>query len=220
MKRRLIAVASLSIGLTAVGCGGGGGQVPAASLNSRLLPASSVPGFGLERSLNWDDPINLVGEGLALPQITHPSAAVDEFRQAHLRGAAGEVLSNGAGPNSTEVRVGVAEFKSHADANRVRDWMHTEDLREPCFGQCIYTTNTVALSGMPGVRFVVQSTHLPPPRHIPPGAPKFTGGPANYLAEFTIGSYLYWAILQADAGSRASFVHGLQRYYAHAKQAS
>jgi hypothetical protein len=220
MKGRLLAVASLSIGLAAVGCGGGGGKVSATSLEPRLLPASSVPGFGLQRSLDWDDPVNLVGEGLALPQITHPSAAVEEFRQAHLRGAAGEVLSNGAASNATEVRVGVAEFNSATDANRVRDWMHTEDLREPCFGQCIYTTRPVALPGIPSARFVVQSTHLPPPRRIPPGAPKFTGGPANYLAEFTIGSYLYWAILQADAGAKANFERGLQRYYLHAKRAA
>lgn len=218
MKGPLLAIASLSIVLAAVGCGSGGGKVSAASLDSRLLPASSVPGFGLQRSLDWGDPVNLVGEGLALPQTTHPSAAVAEFEHAHLRGAAGEVLSNGAATDATEVRVGVAEFNSASDANRVRDWMHTEDLREPCFGQCIYTTRTVPVPGVPSARFVVQSTHLPPPRRIPRGAPRFNGGPANYLAEFTVGTYLYWAILQANAGSRANFERGLQRYYAHAKR--
>jgi hypothetical protein len=220
MKGQLFAVAGLSVGVALAGCGGGGAKVSSASLKSRLLPASAVPGFGLQRTLDWDDPVNLVGEGLALPQVTHPSAGVKEFTDAHLKGAAGEVLSNGSGLNATDVRVGVAQFKSAADATRVRDWMHNQDLREPCFSKCIFTTRSVALASVPGVRFVVQSAPAPRPRRIPPGAPRLTGGPANYLAEFTIGPYLYWALLQGDASAKAKFEGGLQVYYAHAKKAT
>jgi hypothetical protein len=222
MKGRLFAVGVLSIGLAATGCGGGGGgggTVSSSSLAKRLLPASAIPGFGLQRTLDWTDPVNLVGEGLFLPQSTHPSTAVKELTDAHLEGAAGEVLTNGSGPDATDVRVGVAQFKSASDANAVRDWMHTQDERQPCFSQCMFTTKTVALTGIPSGRFVVQSAHIPPPPHAPPGA-KIEASPATYLAEFTLGRYLYWTSLQADSRAKARFEKGLQLYYAHAKRAS
>jgi len=200
MKRQLLVGACLSAGFAATGCGGGGSKVSSASLRGRLLPVASAPGFGLQRTLDWSDPVNLVGEGLSLPQITHPSEAIKEFKDAHLRGGAGEVLANGSGFNATEVVVGVARFNGAADANRVRDWMHRQDLHQPCFSQCIFA-----------------------PGALPPGAPRGARvgpAPANYLAEFTIGPYLYWAVLHGDASAKARFEQGVKLYYAHAKQAS
>jgi len=225
MKGRLLVVAGLSVGLATTGCGGGGGKVSSTSLTPRLLPASAVPGFGLQRRLDWSDPVNLVGEGLFLPQATHPSTAVKEFQHAHLEGAAGEVLTNGAGLDSTDVRLGVARFKSASGATQVRDWMHTEDLQQPCFTQCVYTTHPVAVAGIPNLRLVIQSTHVPPialKHKVPPGVtpPKPRGGPANYLAEFTVGPYLYWAVLQADASAKAKFEQGVRLFYAHARKAA
>jgi hypothetical protein len=185
-----------------------------------------VPGFGLQRTLDWSDPVNLVGEGLSLPQATHPSAAVKEFQDAHFEGAAGEVLANGAGLDATDVRLGVARFKAASDATEVRDWMHRQDLEQPCFTQCAYTTQPVMLPGIPSMRLVVQSTHVPALRlkikRLPPGVapPQPRGGPANYLAEFTVGPYLYWAVLQADASAKARFEQGMKLYYAHARKAA
>jgi len=226
MKGRLLLPVGLAVGLAATGCGGGGGKVSSASLMPRLLPASAVPGFGLQRTLDWSDPVNLVGEGVFLPQATHPSVAVKEFQGAHLEGAAGEVLSNGAGLDATDVRLGVARFKSASGATQVRDWMHSQDLKQPCFTQCVYTTHPETVSGIPSLRFVVQSTHVPPPpiniKKIPAGVapPKARGGPANYLAEFTVGPYLYWAVLQADAGAKAKFEQGVRLFYSRARRAS
>jgi hypothetical protein len=211
----------LSAGFAIAGCGGGGtSKVSSASLQPRLLSGSAVPGFGLQRTLNWSDPVDLVGEGLALPQMTHPSAAVKEFKDAHFRGATGEVLTSGGGFNATEAILGVAQFKGAADANRVREWMHDQDLDQPCFSQCIFAPFPVTVPGIPSLRFVVQSSHAPPP---PPGAPrgvKVGPAPANYLAEFTVGPYLYWAVLHADSTARARFEQGVKLYYAHAKQAT
>jgi hypothetical protein len=205
--------------LAIAGCGGGGGKVSAASLRSRLLPATAIPGFGLQRTLDWSDPVNLVGEGLRIPQRTRPREALSEFSGADFKGAVGEVLSSG--PNGTEVTIGVAKFSSEADANRVRDWMHREDLRQPCFSQCIFSPAAVTVAGSPGLRLVVQSSP-PPPR--PPGAPrgvKFVApAPANYHAEFTVGPYLYWASLTADSTAKTRFEEGMKLYYAHAKQAT
>jgi len=219
MKGRLSAVACLSVCLALTACGGTS-KVSSASLQPRLLPSSEVPGFGLQRTLDWSDPVNLVGEGLFLPQRTHPSSAVKEFTGAHLAGAAGEVLSSGVGENETEVRIGVAQFQSAADANRVRDWMHREDLMQPCYSQCIFAPAPATIAGIPGARYVVQTGHVPPPpkgARLPPGVRVFQG-PANFLAEFTIGPRLYWAVLHAGQPARARFEAGVRLYYAHAKE--
>jgi hypothetical protein len=191
------------------GCGGGG-KVSATSLYPRLLPASSVPGFDLERKLDWSNPVNLVGEGVALPEVTHPSAAVKEFESDHLKGAAGEVLKRGGGLNASEIHVGVAKFDSASDAGKVRTWMHGEDLQQPCFGVCAFAPKNMKLSAVPHSAAVVQTT-----TGGPPGT-----GPANYRAEFTIGPYLYWVWFQGDAYARTAsrFDTGLGLYYRHAKQ--
>jgi hypothetical protein len=218
MKTRLFLLAGLSTGVAIAGCGSNsGGKVSSASLQPRLLPASAAPGFGLQRRLDWSDPVNLVGEGLALPQALHPSAAVKEFENAHFKGGAGEVLVSGSSPEATEVQVGVAKFDSAADANRVGDWMHHEDGQQPCFSQCIFAPYATALPGVPNARYVVQSSR---PRPLPPGAPRNAkvSAPANYLAEFTIGPYLYWAVLRADSSAKSKFEQGMKLYYAHAKQ--
>jgi hypothetical protein len=219
VKGRLYAVTSVLACAALAGCGGGG-KVSSASLQPRLLPSSDIPGFGLQRTLDWSDPVNLVGEGLFLPQKTRPSAAVKEFTGADFRGAAGEVLSSGVGENETEARVGVAQFQSAADANRVRDWMHSEDLMQPCYSQCIFAPGAVTIAGIPGLRYVVQTSHVPPPpkgARIPPGARVFLG-PANFLAEFTIGPRLYWVVLHAAPPAKARFEAGIKLYYAHAKE--
>jgi hypothetical protein len=221
MKGRLFAVAGVTASLAIVGCGGGGSKVSSASLRPRLLPSSSVPGFALQRTQDWSDPVNLVGEGLALPQRTRPSEAVKEFTGARFQGAAGEVLANGTGPEETAVRVGVAKFDSAGDANRVRDWMHREDLKQPCYSQCSFAPAPVSQPDFPSMRLVVQSGHAPPlPPGAPPAAKAHVLGPANYLGEFTIGPYLYWALLNANTGARSRYEAGLKLYYAHAKQQS
>lgn len=205
--RRWLPVA-LALALVS-GCGGGD-TVSATTLYPRLLPASSVPGFGLERTLDWSNAVNLVGEGVALPEITHPSAAVKEFQSAHLKGAAGEVLNKGAGLNLTEIHLGTAKFDSASDAVKVRNWMHGQDLQQPCFALCAFSPKPTKLSGVPNSSAVVQTA---------------TGGrrgfgPANYRAEFAIGPYLYWAWFQGDSSPRtkSTFEMGLGRYYQHAKQ--
>ena len=147
MNGRLFAVAGLTLSLAIVGCGGGS-KVSSASLDPRLLPGSAVPGFAVQRTQDWSDPVNLVGEGLALPQRTRPSEAVKEFTGAHFRGAAGEVLAQGTGLEETAVRVGVAKFASAGDANTVRDWMHREDLKQPCYSQCIFAPGSATIAGM------------------------------------------------------------------------
>jgi hypothetical protein len=205
--RRWLPVA-LALALVS-GCGSSG-TVSATTLDPRLLPASSVPGFGLERKLDWSDPVNLVGEGVPLPEITHPSAGVKEFQSAHLKGAVGEVLNRGSGLDVSEIHLGAAKFDSASDAVKVRNWMHGEDLQQPCFGICAFSPKPTKLAGVPNSAAVVQTTTG--------GRPGF--GPANYRAEFTIGPYLYWAWFQGNSSpkTKSTFESGIGRYYQHAKQ--
>ena len=206
-------------GLT--GCGSES-KVSASSLKPRLLPASLTPGFHLLRTLDWSDPVNLVGEGIFLPELTHPSQAVKEVRDAGFRGAVGEQLNRG-GPNGTDIRSGVAEFKSAGGAEKVRDWMYSEDLQQPCFAQCIFSPRNLALSGVPGAKAVRQVPSAQPPGpppgvKLPPGvkAPRVapgSGPPTRYLAEFTIGDDLYFVSTEGNAAARARFVTGIQQYY-------
>jgi hypothetical protein len=61
---------------------------------------------------------------------------------------------------------------------------------------------------------------LPAGVKIPAGVSRGVrvSGPANYLAEFTVGPYLYWAALQGNAGLQSGFEQGLKAYYAHVQQ--
>jgi hypothetical protein len=218
MRVRYLSLA-LFLVVAVAGCGGGGDStVSASSLQPHLASATSVPGFKLERRLDWSDPVNLVSEGMFLPEATHPSQAVSEIKNAHFEGAAGEVLRQGSGFNATELNIGVAKFKSAADANAVRDWMHKQDLQQPCFVQCIFSPRPASIRGVPGARFVVQlPTGAPKP---PPGAIPVGGGPqSNYLAEFTVGRYLHWVFLQASAKDKGEVVAGVKGYYAQAQKA-
>lgn len=224
MRPRTLVLPVLVVFAAAVAGCGGSSKVSSSSLRPRLLPASAVPGFGLERTLDWSDPVNLIGEGVQLPQVTHPTDAVKKFKDAHFEGAAGEVLRRGAGLNATEARLGVAKFKSADDALAVRSWMHSQDLQQPCFSECAFNPRAATVPGVPQLGFVIQTASAPP--GPPPGAPKPPAGarvatgpnPANYLAEFTVGRYLYWIALGADSTAKTQVEAGIKAYYAHAKR--
>jgi hypothetical protein len=218
-----VAVAGLG-GVT--GCGSESKE-SASSLKPRLLPASLAPGFRVLRTLDWSDPVNLIGEGIFLPELTHPSEAVKEVRDAGFRGAVGEQLNRG-GPNGDDIRTGVVKFKSASGAEKVRDWMHREDLQQPCFAECIFSPRDLAIAGVPGAEAVRQVPSAQPPSAPPPGvklppgvkAPRVvpgSGAPTRYLAEFTIGDYLYFISTQGNAAAKARFVAGVQQYYKRVK---
>jgi hypothetical protein len=220
-RRRLVAIACAIPTVAITGCGGGGGKVSSASLQPRLLPSSQAPGLGLQRTLDWSDPVNLIGEGVALPQAKRPSEGVKEFKDAKLKGAAGEILTAGNPTvgEETIATVGVAKLGSAGDAERVRNWMHSQNLEQPCYSQCIFSPYPAKLAGVPGARYAIQSAKAPPP---PPGAPRgakvVAQAPASYFVEFTIGPYLYWVALHGDVTAKSRFEQGVRLYYAHARR--
>jgi hypothetical protein len=176
---------------------------------------AALPGYTLVRTLDWKDPVDLIGQGIFIPEATAPSAAVKFVKGAGLQGAVGEVLRQGSGMNASEITIGVVKLESAAAATKLRDWMHGQDLQQPCFSECIFTPHNVPVPGIPTGRLVVQSSPAPPP---PPGLPKNVrlpeaGGPTNYRAEFTTGPYLYFAETQGGPKDQARFVAGAQGYY-------
>jgi hypothetical protein len=200
--------------------------VSASSLKPLLLPASVAPRFHMLRTFDWSDPVNLVSEGFFLPEATHPSDAVKEVRDADFRGAAGEQLNRG-GSNGDDLRTGVIAFKSDSGANKVRDWMHREDLQQPCFSECIFSPRNLSLAGVPGGVAVEQVPSSQPPGP-PPGvklpagvkAPRVVAGggpPTRYLAEFTNGNHLYFVWTTGNAAAKSRFVAGVRQYYGRVK---
>jgi hypothetical protein len=224
MQRKLQTAVIAAVAAGAIGGCGGQTKVSSRSLQSRLAPASVAPGFTLLRTLDWSDPVNLVGEGFGLPERTHPSQGVQEVRSVGFEGAAGEQLNQG-GPMGQTINSGVVRLDSAANANKLRSWMHSEDLQQPCFAQCIFSPRNMAIPGVPGATAVQQvSIGVPPPPPLPPPAfrrrlagrrfvvPPTAGAPSHYLAEFTIGPYLYFVATFATGG-RSQFVAGVKQYY-------
>jgi hypothetical protein len=222
-----VCVAAAGLGGLMTGCGSGS-KVSAASLKPRLLPASLTPRFHVLRTLDWSDPVNLVGEGIFRPEATHPSDAVKEVRSAGFRGAVGEELNRG-GAAGEAIRNGVVKFKSASGAKKVRDWMHRQDLRQPCFAKCIFSPRNLAIPGAPGAEAVRQVPSARPPSRPPPGvklppgvnAPRVVPGagpPTRYLVEFTVGPYLYFVWTEGNAAANTKFVAGAKQYYDRVKK--
>lgn len=229
VTRVAAAVAVATGGIVALAGCGGQTKVSSTALKSRLAPESVAPGFHLERTLDWSDPTNLVGEGFHLPERTHPSQAVSEVRSQGFEGAAGEQLNQG-GPTGTTITTGVMKFGSAAGAQRVVSWMHGQDLQQPCFAQCIFSPLNLPIAGIPGAKAVRQVPigpgATPPPTPSPalrallrrqgitpppPGAQVGSGPPTNYFAEFEIGPYVYFA--GVNGGTKSQFATGLTQYF-------
>jgi len=194
-------------------CGGSsGGKVSAASLDSRLLPPSFIPGYQRQRTFDWSDPVNLVGEGFRLPEATHPSTAVKAVEKAGLSGAAGERLTQGGPLNQAEGTIGVIKLRSAGGATRLRDFLHRQDLQQPCFTACIYSPRNLPVAGVPTAAGVEQVPHAPPlPRgaRVAPGQ----GPPVNYLIEFTVGPYVYFGSVPGSLSDARNVVATTKRYY-------
>jgi hypothetical protein len=205
-KLLILVVSCFAVGASVLtGCGSEK-KVSANSLKPRLIPTSLTPGFHVQRTLDWSDPVDLVIEGTFLPQMTHPSAAVKEVRGKGFRGAVGQELNQG-GPRGAEIRNGIIKFKSDDGAAKFRDWMHRQDLQQPCIAECIFSPRNLAIPGVPNAAAVRQS----PVKTAPPDVP------TRYLVEFTAGPYLYFFWGEAGAKDVSKFVRGAAAYYNRVK---
>ena len=182
---KLAVAALLTLGM--VGCGGNDNAVSPASLKSRLLPASDLPGFKVERDFSWDNPIDFVGEDLPLPESTPPSRAVKTFEDAGFEAGVGErlVAAKGNKFEGPQASVDVIQLGSDDEARDALDYVRKEGLKQPCFAVCSVEGREFAVPGIPGAKGV----QLTPLRQPPPDAPPpfeahgvgFTIGPRLYL---------------------------------------
>jgi hypothetical protein len=218
-KRGALGLAGLAVAgvLAACGGGGGGGKVSASSLDSRLIPPSLLPSYQRQRTFDWSDPVNLVGEGFRLPEATHPSAAVKVLDKEGLKGATGQRLTQGRPPTEGQATNGVLKLGSAGGATRVRDFLHRQDLQQPCFSACIYSPKDLPVPGVPSAVGVQQIPNVPPP----PGGGKVAPGqgpPVHYFVEFTVGPYLYFGNADGSRSDARRVVALTQRYYQRVKK--
>jgi hypothetical protein len=176
-----------------------------------IRPPTSGGRFRVERYFAWKNPIDVVSQGFALPEVTAPSTGVDVVKKASFDAGAGEVLTSGsAGPRLV---VDAIKFKSASGANKVRDWLHGQDLMQPCFSVCSESVSNLSLASIPGAKAVKQVPLKKPPRNAPEPFD-------HYAVEFSMGPYLYVGDIH-DAPNTISpriFEKATKTYYDYVKR--
>jgi hypothetical protein len=189
--------------LSAVGvvaCGGDDEKVSPAALSKRLLPASEVPGFKRERTDEWDNAIDLSAKGLFLPESTPTSQAVELIEDAGFEAAAGDelVVLKGNPFHGPRILIAAVQLGSDDDARQVLEFLHKEDLKQPCAAVCSEIPSELEVKGIPGAKGAQQLPQEKPP----PNAPDpFVG----YAVEFRMGSLLYMVFGGGGPGSLKSY---------------
>jgi hypothetical protein len=178
--RRLALVPFLLVAVLLAGCGGDDETSPE-SLNSRLLPASEVPGFKVKRRFEWDNAIDLTAQGFFLPQSTPPSEVVEVAEEAGFEAGVGEELEMKMGLGMIVI---AAKFGSDDGARDMVDRLHRENLQQPCYGVCSQIQSDLPVTGIPDAK---GAQSLPDPKPPPNAPPPFVG----YAVEFAVGPYLY-----------------------------
>ncbi len=205
------------MGAVGAGCGGDeGGDEPAPeSLATQLPPPSQLGPLREERSFNWDNATDFVVEGTVLPEATAPSSAIEQIDDAGFAAGAGQILVPKGPGGGAPVNVAVAAFDSSDGATQAQDYLHDQDLQQPCFAACAVNRRELTIEEIPGATAV---HHVPIKGELPPGLHPFEG----FAVEFTIGSNLYYASASSDPGDIpvAEFEKGALRFYEHAQQHS
>jgi hypothetical protein len=216
-SRRSAALALIALVLlfqVGTGCGDDNGdERTPESLESLLPPPAQVGPLRLERSLAWDNATDFIVQGTVLPQATAPSAAIGQMEDSGFSAAAGQILTPKGG--GEPVNVSVAAFDSADGAAEAQDYLHEQDLQQPCFAACAVSPNEFAIQDVPGVTAVHQA---PVTGDLPPGV-----GPLEaFAAEFTIGSDLFYVYASGDPGDvpAPAFERGVLTIYEHAQQQS
>jgi hypothetical protein len=194
----LLALAALAVG---AGCGGGdalggdddGGGASRAELK-RQLPAAGDLGLEPQREYDWDDPTDVLVQGLVIPEATTPSELGAAIEDAGFQGAVGSELA--ASRQQSHVRIVAARFDSEEGALEVRDLLHEEDLKQPCAAACSVSPSEYELDAIPDSAAV---HHVPIRGDLPPGLAPVEA----YHAEFVIGPQLY--VLQRDGPPSPTF---------------
>jgi hypothetical protein len=182
-----------------------------ADLKQELLPRSFASGYKFKESFVLESATDWIGppRGVFIPESTLQSKAVKTVEDAGFEGGAKVAFT---GRNS-DLDVWVGRFSSADGAEKMRDFLHAEDLKQPCAGPCVVAPRAMAVGGIPSAL----GAHHKPLDNPPPGA---RGEPVeNYSVEFTVGPLLY-AIYQGGKpggvkpGATAELA---RRYYARVR---
>jgi ketosteroid isomerase-like protein len=130
-------------------------------------------------------------DSLGLPEDTPPSEAVAKMDDAGFQAAAGDQLRPKGG--GAPVFVDAARFDSADGASEAQDYLHSQDLQQPCAGACVVSPQEFTIDGIPGATAVHQ---VPIDGPLPPGKQPFEG----YSVEFTNGSDLFYVTASGDPG--------------------
>jgi hypothetical protein len=205
------------MGAVGAGCGGDGDDDEPApeSLAGLLPPPAELGPLREERSFEWDNSIDFIVEGTVLPQATAPSSAIGEMDNAGFAAGAGQILIPKGPEGGAPVNVSVAAFDSSDGATQAQDYLHEQDLQQPCFAACAVNPRELTIEEIPGATAV---HHVPTKGELPPGLHRFEA----FAVEFTIGSNLYYATASGDPGDipEAEFEQGALRFYEHAQRQS
>jgi hypothetical protein len=159
-------------------------------LRSVLIRASSVPGFRLQRTLLWDKPVDVVFEGLRLPESTHRSHVARFLEKQGFQAGAGQWLTDDRG---ALLRVAAIELGSISGARNLHGYVHQEALEQPCWGVCGERASGFTVPGMPGSSGVRQ---LPLADRLPIDPRPFTA----YQIAFTRWKRLYLVVAVGPPG--------------------
>ena len=215
MVRKPLVMVAIVAALLVAGCGDDddGGDAPApGTLKALIPPAEDLGPLEVERTFTWDNATDFVVQGLFIPEGTAPSAAIESVEDAGFESGAGQLLTpRGGGAPSFVI---VAAFDSEDGAAEAQEYLHDQDLEQPCFAACSVSPEEMSLSDVPGATAV---HYVPLKGDLPPGIFPFE----DYAAEFTIGENLFYAHAGGDPGDIAPklFERGMTAFYEHASSA-
>lgn len=177
------------------------------------MPAAGFP-VKIRHRFEWGNAGDFTSQGLSLAPVTQPSSAITVIDRAGFEAAAGELLApSAAGPRAYSE---VAKFDSAAGARKVLDYLHAEDLRQPCSRACAIAARPMPVVGIPGAMGA----------HQGPFTGRATRSPGQrferYLVEFAIGPYLYIGKVTGSPGEVPAplFSAGIKSFYEYARRQS
>jgi hypothetical protein len=206
---RALVIVGVLVALIGGGCGDDddGDSPSTASLEGLIPPPSAFGPLDVQREFTWDNPFDYVIQGLLLPQATAPSEAFEEMEDAGFSAGAGQELANADNP---PVIVSVAAFGSEEEATEVQEYLHEQDLQQPCFAECTVDPQEFEVSDPSEATAVhyVPIEDQSDPRAFPP--------PDGYAAEFVVGSQVFY--VHTEGVAEEDFLKGLQAFYDHASE--
>lgn len=182
----VLGVALAAFSLAACGDGNEDPATPA-EMKAALLPESQIDGLKRVRLYEWTNSTDFAVEGLLVGETTSTDAVEATLAGAGFEAGAGEELASVDGDEQRDgprVNVAVGRFGSEHDALALRDFLHAEDMRQPCAKACVVSAKELQVPEIPGAKARAHTPIANPPQDAPE---PFEG----YAVVFNVGPVLY-----------------------------